>query len=469
MKYRILTSISLALLVAVQTSCRENEFGTVDLTMPDEEEIYTPVVAQYTYSHPCAMFNQVDFDRVKKMLDDGTAPQVVKDEFSLLKNSRYTVPGYTATPLEYIVRGDGAGITSDGKEHYQEAMNDAAAAYQMALLWKLTGDSKYADASVKVMNDWVKTCKGIKSNDANQMLAAGAQGYTFANAGEIMRSYEGWSATDFAKFKEWMLDVFASKNEQFLKYHWYQGTQDCIYHYWSNWDLVNLCSYFAIGVLTENDDMVNYVVNYFHGGGGNGCVKNLLQGAFSDPLGSGEEIAQNQESGRDQGHAMMSVAVTANLCQMAYTLYLCNSSVTQLDFFAANDNAVMKMGEYTALFNLRDGNDQLNASGSWLITQAKMPFDEYKYCVDCSCKDKNHSAIHTQVADDKGRGSLRPGWEILYNHYAKVKNLDGGYKYAQMAANKMRPEGGVDGNSRYGTNSGAFDQLGWGTLMLYRE
>lgn len=127
------------------------------------------------------------------------------------------------------------------------------------------------------------------------------------------------------------------------------------------------------------------------------------------------------------------------------------------------------MGEYTALFNLRDGNDQLNASGSWLITQAKMPFDEYKYCVDCSCKDKNHSAIHTQVADDKGRGSLRPGWEILYNHYAKVKNLGGGYKYAQMAANKMRPEGGVDGNSRYGTNSGAFDQLGWGTLMLYRE
>jgi len=33
----------------------------------------------------------------------------------------------------------------------------------------------------------------------------------------------------------------------------------------------------------------------------------------------------------------------------------------------------------------------------------------------------------------------------------------------------MRPEAGADGSSRYGTNSGAFDQLGWGTLMLYRE
>ena len=60
-------------------------------------------------------------------------------------------------------------------------MNDAAAAYQMALLWKLTGDSKYADASVKVMNDWVKVCKGIKSNDANQMLAASPTGSSWTS------------------------------------------------------------------------------------------------------------------------------------------------------------------------------------------------------------------------------------------------------------------------------------------------
>lgn len=34
----------------------------------------------------------------------------------------------------------------------------------------------------------------------------------------------------------------------------------------------------------------------------------------------------------------------------------------------------------------------------------------------------------------------------------------------------MRPEGGVgETANRYGSNSGAFDQLGWATLMLYRE
>ena len=465
MKSRILTITSFALLLAVQTSCRENKFGEVDLTLPDEEEIYTPVAAQYTYTHPCAMFNQADFDRVKASLNNGNAPQAVKDEFTLLKNSRYTAIPYTPTPLEYIVRGDGTGITPDGKEKYQEAMNDAAAAYQMALLWKLTGDTKYADNSVKVMNEWAKNCKGIKSNDANQMLAAGAQGYTFANAAEIMQTYEGWAAKDLALFKEWITEVFAKKNKEFMDKH----ANQCDDHYWSNWDLVNMCSYLSIGILTENNDMVNFVVNYFYDGVGNGCIKKLVQGTFSDPLGTGEEISQNQESGRDQGHAMMSVAVTANLCQMAYTLYQINPSVPELDFFSANGNEVMKMGEYTALFNLRDGSDQLNSSGGWLVTPEKMPFNEYKYCIDCSCSNKTHGATHTSVANDNGRGKLRPGWEIFYNHYSKIKKLGSGYKYAEQAAKKMRPEGGVDGNSRYGTNSGAFDQLGWGTLMMYRE
>lgn len=93
-----------------------------------------------------------------------------------------------------------------------------------------------------------------------------------------------------------------------------------------------MCSYWAIGVLTENDEMVNFVVNYFYSGAGNGCLDNLIQATFDDPLESGEQICQNQESGRDQGHASMSLAVTANLCQMAYTLYQDNQSVPQLDF-----------------------------------------------------------------------------------------------------------------------------------------
>lgn len=230
-----------------------------------------------------------------------------------------------------------------------------------------------------------------------------------------------------------------------------------------------MCSYLAIGILTENDEMVNYVVNYFYNGAGNGCIDKLIRGHHTDPN-TGEPIYQNQESGRDQGHAEMSAMVAANLAQMAYTLYVQNDEkVPELDFFAADDNALLKMGEYVALSNLRNGTDNANKDGQWVIAATAMPFTTYEYCVNCSCRDKNHSATQTQLANDEGRGSVRPGWEIYYNHYKRIKGLSNGFSYVKQFADKLRPECGVgEGQNRYGTNSGAFDQLGWGTLMLYR-
>ncbi|MCD7815215.1 MAG: alginate lyase family protein [Bacteroides sp.] len=465
MKLTMKIMVGTALFWVAMSSCRENEFGVVDLTMPDDDTIEEPVEAVYSYVHPCAMYSESDFSRVKSLLDAGTAPQAVKQEFENLKTNTYTILPYTAQPQTEIVRGDATG-TETGKENYSYAMKDAAAAYQLAMLWKLTGDTKYADASIAILNAWADVCKRITSNDANHVLAAGCQGYTFANAAEIMQTYEGWKSADIDDFKQWMMDVFAAKNKDFLDNH--QGSDVCALHYWSNWDLVNMCSYLAIGILTENDEMVNFVVNYFYSGVGNGCLKNLVQATFDDPLGTGEEIAQNQESGRDQGHATMSLSVAANLCQMAYTFYQQNPSVSRLDFFSADDNAILKMGEYIALFNLKDGTDNANSSGQWIINSTKMPFQEYKYCIDCTCKDKNHGVDQISVADDETRGTVRPGWEILYNHYAKMKGLGSGYTYTKRFAEKIRPEGGA-GDSRYGSNSGAFDQLGWGTLMLYQE
>lgn len=465
MNKKCLIIAGLAAFMLLPTSCRENEFGSVDLTMPDTPT--TPDVnATYTFNHPCAMYTADDFARVKTELDGNTIPEV-SQAFAALKASPYSSLSRMPEPQELIVRGDPKGTGID-KENYAYAMRDAAAAYQTALIWKLSGDEAYAKKSIEIMNAWALKCKKITSNDANQVLAAGALGYTFACAAEMMLGYSGWNAGDVAKFKQWMLDVFATKNKDFLEH---KDANTCAKHYWSNWDLVNMCSYMAIGILTENSDMVNYVVNYFYKGAGNGCINYLITGDFlQDPLGSGEMLAQDQESGRDQGHAQMSTMVTANLAQMAYSLYeqnKLNADAAKLDFFAANDNALLKLGEYVALSNLRNGSDNANKEGQWLVSATKMPFNKLEYCVGCSCRDKNHSAVHTSLADDSGRGSVRPGWEIFYNHYAKVKGLSSGFIYVKQMADKMRPECGP-GDSRYGNNSGAFDQLGWSTLMLYR-
>lgn len=92
-----------------------------------------------------------------------------------------------------------------------------------------------------------------------------------------------------------------------------------------------------------------------------------------------------------------------------------------------------------------------------MVDATKMPFNTYKYCIDCTCKDKNHGVVQTTLATDS-RGRLRPGWEIFYCHYAKVKGLSSGFTYVKAFADKLRPEAGAGDTDRYGDNSGAFDQ-----------
>jgi len=179
----------LAALMLLPTSCRENEFGSVDLTMPDTP-VEPDVTTTYTFNHPCAMYTAEDFARVKAELDGNTIPEVTQ-AFAALKSSPYSSLTRQPEPQELIVRGDPKGTGLD-KENYTYAMRDAAAAYQTALIWKLSGDEAYAKKSIEIMNAWAAKCKKITSNDANQVLAAGAQGYTFACAAEMMLAYTGW-------------------------------------------------------------------------------------------------------------------------------------------------------------------------------------------------------------------------------------------------------------------------------------
>ncbi len=453
-------------------ACQKNEYGTVDLSSSGSTK---KVDVNYTYdfSSTSGMYSASDYTRVKNALADGSAPSSVQQEYTNLLGSSYVNKNYTATPHVQIVRGDPTG-TTEGVQNYTDAMKDAAAAYQMGLLWKIHPTSSeaqaYAATAVKILNDWANTCTEITSNDADFNLAAGAQGYTFALAGTLLMDYDGWSSSDKTIFKSWMSNVFATANRTFLDNHAigdsfkksHANVDESLWHehYWSNWDMVNLASYLAIGILLQDNSMVNYVVNYFYGGSGNGCITKLIRGTHTDPLGSGETICQNQESGRDQGHAEMSMMVCAHLCQIAYNLYTTNTHASELNFFEAQDKAVLHMAEYVALCNLRDGTDNQNANGNWIIANASVPFTEYHHCP--GSKSSGDDNTHTQISIDE-RGKIRPGWEIIVAYYTSDN------KYAKQMAEKIRPEGGAgEAANRYGSNSGAFDQIGWNTLMLVK-
>ncbi len=456
-------NVFLAITCVVLTACHQNNYGDMSGIVDKWNEVKPQSIDTLVFRHPCALYTQVDFDRVKRSLVNGSAPQPVKDEFAALKANRLTNGDYgiTSHATVEIVRGDPKG-TIEGTENYGSAMNDAAAAFQLGLLWNLTGEETYAQRGTFILNDWAKKCQRVTSNDPNHYLAAGAQGFTFAAAGELLRTYSAWTETEQVAFRKWMMDVFAEKNIDFLKRHC--STTCGAGHYWSNWDLVNLCSYFQIGILCEDKSIIEYVCNYFlRNGNSNGNLAHLMTAEHTDPLGTGEILYQMQESGRDQGHATMAIAVTVQLCQAAWALYQSNPTIKDLDFYGARNNAVLHGGEYIALTNLRQGTKNDNSDGAWLCGIDKIPFAT----VGPWCKGgDNHEASHQHTAfSTVGRGTARPNWEMLVAHY---KALGLPCLYAETFAKKMRPEGG-SGDDRYGPNSGAFDQVGWSTLMCYTE
>lgn len=425
--------------------------GEIDLT-PNEEEEEFVYPTTYEFNHPCAFVSQTEIDRVKAAIGAADENDPVYVSWNQLCGSPYAQTTHKASPVETLVRGDADGTGTT--ENYINACRDAAAAFQLGLRYRISGDTDCAAAAVGILNSWADVCKRITANDANFNLVAGFQGYQFANAAELLRDYDGWNEADQSDFKNWLLTVWYPVNKEFMDTH--GGSNVCNLHYWSNWELANMASIMAIGIYTEDPEMITYVYRQFREGEGSGALHNMIPyEPVEDPAGlTSTPIAQCMESGRDQGHATLVSSMCAELCQMAWNV--------GIDFYGMEDNLVLSMFEYTAMYN----------STPYPIVE--MPFTQYEYCPSgCGCSG-NHGAVHTAISSD-GRGTPRPCWDLIYNHYKAEGLSDKQLYYSKQFADQLRYTGGTltgdggAGDSRYGSNSSAFDQIGWGTLLFYQE
>lgn len=370
------------------------------------------------FVHPGMLSTDDDFARAKRLVAAKTSPAI--DSWNLLGKSRYAVANYTPDAVDKVVRGN----PSWGKDNYGLLYRDAAAAYQLAVRWKISGNIDYANAAINVLDAWAGTLTDVIGT-SDKYLASGLYGYELANAAEIMRTYPGWKK--LPKFQEMMLRVFYPMNHDFITKH--NGYGDAGQHYWANWDLANLASMMAIGILTGRHDIYKESVNYVLHGKGNGAFNNAMWAVYP---GTGKEVglAQVQESGRDQGHSTLDIALIGVICQMAWS--------QGDDVFGFNHDLALKASEYVAKYNLL----------------YDVPWTNYT---------TSDGSIQIQISPTS-RGSTRPIWSLIYNHYAGIKHLEAPYTKKMM--DNFGPEAGA-----YGANSGGFDQLGYGSLLFnnYQE
>ncbi|SDX33489.1 Alginate lyase [Collimonas sp. OK242] len=374
--------------------------------------------ASKAFVHPGLLHTQADFDRMREKVAAKASPWI--DGWNILTENGHASLNWIPRPQEVIYRG------GDGEhsQNFPRLYNDIAAAYACALRWKISGDTAYADKAVAILNAW-SALTGIGGN-SNGDLAAGIYGYEFANAAEIMRSYSAWSAADLANFQNMMRRVFYPINHDFLIRH--NNTE--VTHYWANWDLCNMASIMAIGVLCDDHAMFNEAVDYFKHGAGNGAVSQAVYYVHPGYLG------QWQEAGRDQGHSTMGIALMGPICEMAW-----NQGV---DLYGYDNNRFLAGAEYVAKTNLIE-------SGNTFYT---VPYVTYN----------NVDRVNQTALSTAARGTVRPCWALVVNHYVNRKGLAA--PYSAQFARQIQPEGG---GGNYGPNSGGYDQLGYGTLTCTRD
>ncbi len=403
------------------------------------------------FIHPGGLHTQADFNRVRQQLADGNA--TVTAAYQKLTSSAYAQSSVTTYPVETIVRGGGSG------ENYMNAARGAAMAYQNALRWKIAGTKANADAAVRVLMAWADVTTAI-GGDSNYALAAGLYGYQFAQAAELMRDYEGWSADDFERFQQWMLTVWYPTCIGFLRARngtwensgkWWQAPG----HYWSNWGLCNALCVVSIGVLCDDVFIYNQGMSYIKydqcatftnprsevpikNDGLTEFMGNFVVTTYESELETGAygRLGQLNESGRDAGHSSMSLGLMLDVAKIAWN--------QGDDLFAYMEHRLAAGVEYLAAQSLSVEN---------------LPWVNYIY--GSSGYYYTDSRAWTMTAPAMG-AQIRPYWGTVIGIYEGVKGVR--MPFAEQAYANM----GIDGGGE-GATSGGYDHLGFSVLMNTRD
>lgn len=402
------------------------------------------------FIHPGGLHTQADFDRIKQQLADGN--KKVTEAMNKLRMAEYAQPTAATYPTETIVRG-GSG------QNYINTCRGAAIAYQNALRWKIEDNQACAKHAVEVLMKWCNTTKNV-TGSSDQFLAFGLYGYQFAQAAELMRDYEGWKPADFEKFKKWMLNIWYQGSIDFLRRHngtwenggkWWQAPG----HYWSNWGLCNAMCVLSIGVLCDDVFIYNQ---------GLGAIKYDQVGTFKDPrtdnpiltdglteflgnfvvttypsdleTGAYGKLGQLNESGRDAGHAAMSLGLAVDIAHQIWN--------QGDDLFAYMDHRLAAGTEYLAA-------QTQSVEG--------LPWVNYHYYTNGFHYSDSRSWLMTGPAMG---AQMRPYWGTVIGIYEGVKGVK--MPFSEQAYEKM----GIDGGGQGGT-SGGYDHMGYSVLMNTRE
>ncbi len=158
--------------------------------------------APAAFTHPGVLVSRPQLDFVKAKVNAGAQPW--KAAYDQARASSYASLTRTPKPRA-VVECDSYSNPNHGCTDERE---DAIAAYTDALIWYITGDARYAQKSIALMDAWSAVI--TSHTNSNAPLQTGWAGSSWPRAAEIIRyTYSSWP--NAGRFATMLRNVYLSK------------------------------------------------------------------------------------------------------------------------------------------------------------------------------------------------------------------------------------------------------------------
>ncbi|SNR30665.1 alginate lyase family protein [Flavobacterium sp. ov086] len=378
---RILTTIFLSFLIVFISCDKSNDEGTDN--GGSEGGTSTEVTTLTKITHLGLLTTLYELNIVK----DNQNSEPWKSELAALKASASGSINYKMKGPFLNISRTGSGETSNFTG-WSEHGKDATACYVQALLGYITGDTKYTQNAINIINSWSTTLVSVGGADVE--LLVGIQAPLWAQAGEILAyTNSGWQAADITRAKNMMTNIFQPAIDGFDPADGANFSTSCMY------------ASMAIAVFT--DDLTRFNAAWKAFNSKSGCpndyslYKNIA------------ENGQNVESGRDQVHSWSSYQVLAGIAEIAYH--------QGLDPYTLGSNRLLTGVEYWSKYNLGQ----------------EVPFDVSVY--RCRAGWGPWAKISdTNRGQPTAQGSV---CNMIYHAYYRLNRLPTTTSYTKLMANVM--------------------------------
>lgn len=223
----------------------------------------TVATAQRRFQHPGISHTQADIDRMRAMIAARREPFF--SAFEALRND-------PTSSYDYRIRNVKPTAVAENKMDNLLA-NDGHAAHNIALMWHLTGDERYARKAVDILNNFSGirnvSCRGTGPLNSSKV-------HLLIEAAELMRDYEGWTEADQRAFKEMLVypgystsvdmnALYASLDDELNGITWYWNAYNFDSGRHGNQETLPMRMMMGLGIFLDNDTIYQRARHYYLG------------------------------------------------------------------------------------------------------------------------------------------------------------------------------------------------------------